>query len=66
MMAGLVLVSALVGLMAVAATFALGLPTWMMLAAYPLVCSLTLLMAAVWNVRMVQVRPVDRALHPHA
>ena len=55
MLAGLVLFSAIVGLGAVAATVALSLPTWLVIASYPAVCSLTLLLtAAFWNLRATQ------------
>lgn len=52
MLAGFVLLSAAIGFLAVGATIALSLPTWITLAAYPAICSLTLLLcAAVWSVR---------------
>lgn len=52
MMAGMVLVSAIVGMMAVATTMALSLPVWTVVISYPAVCSLTLLLtAALWNIR---------------
>lgn len=52
MLAGLVLISSAVGMIAVAATLALSLPTWMTLVAYPGTCSLTLLLsAAMWTIR---------------
>lgn len=55
MMAGMVLVSAIVGMMAVATTLALSLPIWTVVISYPLVCSLTLLLtAALWNIRSRQ------------
>jgi hypothetical protein len=60
MLAGMVLVSAVVGMVAVAATLVLSLPTWMTLLAYPGVCSLTLLFtAALWSIRS------DRAARDH-
>lgn len=65
MLAGLVVVSAVVGLSAMAAMFALALPTGMILLSYPVVCSLSLLMmAALWNIRSVQARAVDQVLRP--
>jgi len=52
MMAGMVLVSAIVGMTAVATTMALSLPVWTIVISYPAVCSLTLLLtAALWNIR---------------
>jgi hypothetical protein len=52
MIAGFVLVSAMVGMIAVGLTVALSLPLWITLAAYPAISSLTLLMAAaLWNIR---------------
>lgn len=52
MLAGLVLFSAAIGMVAVAATLVLSLPTWMALVAYPGACSLTLLLtAALWTIR---------------
>lgn len=52
MMAGMVLVSAIVGMTAVATTMALSLPVWTVVISYPAVCSLTLLLtAALWNIR---------------
>lgn len=55
MMAGMVLVSAVVGMGAVAVTLALSLPIWAVVISYPVVCSLTLLMtAAVWSIRSRQ------------
>lgn len=46
MIAGLVLLSAMVGLVATGGAIALSVPTWMALALYPVVCSLSLLMFA--------------------
>jgi hypothetical protein len=46
MMAGMVLVSAMVGMMAVATTLALSLPLWTVVISYPAVCSLTLRLTA--------------------
>lgn len=55
MIAGLVLVSAVVGMGAVAVTLALSLPIWAVVISYPVVCSLTLLTtAAVWSIRSRQ------------
>ena len=52
MLAGLVLISTAVGMVAVVATLVLSLPFWMTLVAYPAVCSLTLLLsAAMWTIR---------------
>lgn len=55
MMAGMVLISAVIGMGAVALTLALSLPVWAVVISYPAVCSLTLLMtAAVWSIRSRQ------------
>lgn len=52
MIAGMVLVSAVVGMGAVAVTLTLSLPIWTVVITYPVVCSLTLLTtAAVWSIR---------------
>lgn len=52
MLAGMVLLSMAVGLVAIGASLALAVPTWIALAAYPVVCSVTLLItAALWNLR---------------
>jgi hypothetical protein len=52
MLAGFVLLSAAIGILAMGATVALSLPTWITLASYPAICSLTLLIcAAVWSIR---------------
>jgi hypothetical protein len=61
MLAGRVLVSAVAGMAAVVGAVALSAPVLTTLAAYPVVCSLTLLLtSAVWNIRVVQARPGDR------
>ena len=63
MMAGMVLVSAMVGMGAVAMTLALSLPMWTVVISYPAVCSLTLLLtAALWNIRSRQTVRADQAL----
>lgn len=52
MLAGFVLLSAAIGMVFMAATVALSLPVWISVAAYPAICSLTLLLcAALWNIR---------------
>jgi hypothetical protein len=52
MLAGFVLLSAVIGMVVVGATIALSMPTWVTLAAYPTICSLSLLLcAALWNIR---------------
>ncbi|MDP3194734.1 hypothetical protein [Tabrizicola sp.] len=67
MMAGMVLVSAVVGMGAVAMTMALSLPTWAVVMSYPAVCSLTLLMtAALFSIRSRQSAPDQRALRTQA
>lgn len=61
MLAGQVLVSAVAGMAATAVAVALSAPVLATMVAYPAVCSLTLLlMAAVWNIRSVQMRQTDR------
>jgi hypothetical protein len=58
MLAGQVLFSAVVGLAAVGATVVLSAPMLATLVVYPAVCSLTLLlMAALWNIRVVTLGP---------
>ncbi|MES2541489.1 MAG: hypothetical protein V4720_15915 [Pseudomonadota bacterium] len=65
MIAGMVLVSAMVGIAAVATTVALSLPTWAIVLSYPAVCSLTLLLtAALWSIRSRQSVHAHRALNP--
>ncbi len=67
MMAGMVLVSAVVGLAAVAMTLALSLPIWAVVISYPAVCSLTLLLtAALWSIRARQSVPSERTLRTQA
>jgi hypothetical protein len=52
MIAGLVLVSAAVGIIAISVMAAMSMPIWVVLLAYPAICSLTLLSAAsVWSIR---------------
>lgn len=46
MVAGLVLFSAAVGLVAMVAALVLSVPLWIALSGYPVLCSLTLLLAA--------------------
>ena len=66
MIAGMVLFSAVVGMVTVAAALAMSVPLWMALAAYPAVCSLTLLMtAALMTVRNRQTARSD-ILHSQA
>jgi membrane protein implicated in regulation of membrane protease activity len=63
MIAGMVLVSAVVGMAAVATTLALSLPTWAVVMTYPVVCSLTLLLAAaLWSIRSRQSVHAEQAL----
>lgn len=67
MMAGLVLISATVGLVAVAAASLLSVPTWVALAGYPVVCSLTLLLTATISaLRSTQDPQTVHRLHPQA
>ncbi len=52
MLAGYVLLSAVIGTIFVGAIIALSVPVWVALVSYPAVCSLTLLLcAAVWSIR---------------
>lgn len=61
MLAGFVLLSAAIGMLVVGATIVLSLPTWITLAAYPAICSLTLLIcASVWSIRSVSPAGHDR------
>lgn len=46
MLAGIVLLSTAVGIIAMGATFALALPTWIALLCYPVIGSLALLLCA--------------------
>ena len=67
MIAGLVLVSTAVGLMAMAMAVALSVPVWVALLGYPVVCSLTLLLAATLSaLRSTQVEQSVQMLHPQA
>lgn len=67
MIAGLVLVSAAVGLLAVAAAILLSVPTWLILVGYPVVSSLTLLLVATLSgLRATQVTQTAQMLHPQA
>ena len=67
MIAGLILVSAAVGLMATAAAFALSVPAWIALASYPVVCSLTLLLTAAFVATRSTRDPQSiQLLHPQA
>lgn len=52
MLAGYVLLSAVIGTIFVGAIIALNVPVWIALVAYPAICSLTMLLcAAAWNIR---------------
>jgi hypothetical protein len=67
MIAGLVLVSAMVGLVAMAAAVFLSVPVWIALLGYPVVCSLTLLLAATLSsLRATQAPQAVQMLHPQA
>lgn len=67
MIAGLVLVSAAVGLMAVAAGILLSVPTWLILVGYPVVSSLTLMLAATFSgLRATQATQTAQILHQQA
>jgi hypothetical protein len=66
MLAGFVILSAAIGVVAMGATIALSLPTWITLAAYPAICSLTLLIcAAVWSIRATPETPHSRLRRVH-
>lgn len=67
MIAGLVLVSAAVGLVAMAAAVFLSVPAWIVLVGYPVVCSLTLLLAATFlGLRSTQAPQTAQMLRPQA
>ena len=67
MIAGLVLVSAMVGLVAMATAVFLSVPVWIALLGYPVVCSLTLLLAATLSsLRATQAPQAVQMLHPQA
>lgn len=65
MLAGMVLLSAAVGMVALATAVVLSMPTWVVLAIYPVVCSLTLLLAAtLFSLRSGRPARAERTLHP--
>ena len=65
MLAGMVLLSAVVGMVSVAAAAVLSMPTWVVFALYPVVCSLTLLLtAALFTIRSARTAQVKSTLHP--
>lgn len=67
MLVGQVLVSMLAGLAAMVATAVLSAPLLVTLVVYPVVSSLTLLlMAALWNIRAVNLRPGESFLQAEA
>jgi hypothetical protein len=67
MLAGFVLLSAAIGVMAMGATVALSMPTWMTLAAYPAICSLTLLIcAALQSIRTTTSAPRNQLHRRHS
>ena len=66
MLAGFVILSAAIGALAVGASIALSLPTWITLASYPAICSLTLLIcAAAWSLRNTAETPQVRLHRNH-
>lgn len=66
MLAGFVLLSAAIGFLAMGATVALSLPTWITLAAYPATCSLTLLVCAtIWSIRSTAETPRNHLHRRH-
>lgn len=67
MIVAMVLVSAVVGLLAVAGMVASAVPLWISLLAYPAVGSLTLLFtAALWNIRTSQTRQSNSMVRAHS
>lgn len=66
MIAGMVLVSAAVGMGAVAMTLALSLPMWAVLLSYPAVASLTLLLTAAMSSIRSRSLQAQRSLHTPA
>jgi hypothetical protein len=67
MIAGLVLISAAVGMVAVVGGAMLSLPTWVIVLSYPMICSLTLLFAAaLWNIRLGQPARIQQSLRAHS
>lgn len=66
MLAGFVLLSAAIGVLAMGVTVALSLPAWMTLASYPAICSLTLLIcAATVSIRSRAGAPRTQMHHRH-
>ena len=68
MIAGLVLVSSVVGLAAMTAAIFLSVPIWIALLGYPVVCSLTLLLTAMLSSLRATQRASQAVLmfHPQA
>jgi len=67
MIAGLVLFSATVGLVVITAAVTLSVPMWVALAGYPVVCSLTLTLAAtILALRPTRTPQTVQMLHPQA
>jgi hypothetical protein len=67
MLAGMILISAAVGLLAVAATAALSFPAWVVLLSYPAICSLTLVaIAALASMRSAEPARSEQFLHTQA
>lgn len=67
MIAGMVLFSATVGLVVMTAAVALSVPMWVALAGYPVVCSLTLTLAATLSaLRPTRAPQTVQMLHPQA
>ncbi|MFN3994245.1 MAG: hypothetical protein ACK4IU_15195 [Tabrizicola flagellatus] len=66
MIAGFLLLSAVVGIAATVVAFSLDAPTWVALLAYPVVSSMSLLLwASMWSVR-ASVAPAPDRLQPNA
>ncbi|HEY6918349.1 MAG TPA: hypothetical protein VI412_03760 [Tabrizicola sp.] len=67
MHAGMLLISALVGKMAIIVALALSLPTWMVILSYPVVGSLALLFtAALYSIRSKDLAPVRHMVRSQA
>lgn len=66
MIAGFLLLSAIVGILATGVAFSLDAPTWVALLAYPVVSSMSLLLwASMWSVR-ASVAPTADRMQPNA
>lgn len=67
MIAGFVLLSAAVGIVFLVGCVALSVPVWIAAAAYPAVCSLTLLLiSALWSFRSTAPAAVEALPHTYS